>query len=107
MRSEVLWLGMLSGILALVCAFIKSRWINKRDPGNEQMRAIGQAVCEEAMAFIARECKVLAIFVIAAATLLALGNASQGTSLVALSFIVGALCNGLSCFLGTRGNGSK
>ncbi len=64
------------------------------------MQAIGQAVREGAMAFLAREYKVLSIFVIAAAVLLAVGNASQGTSLVALSFIVGALCSALAGFFG-------
>ncbi|UCE05438.1 MAG: sodium-translocating pyrophosphatase, partial [bacterium] len=102
MRGELVWLGTVAGILALVYAFIKSRWINKQEPGNEKMKAIGQAVREGAMAFLAREYKVLLIFVIAVAVLLAFGNASQGTSLVALSFIVGALCSGLAGFFGMR-----
>ncbi len=41
MRIELVWLGTVTGILALVYAFIKSRWINKQDPGNEKMKAIG------------------------------------------------------------------
>ena len=102
MRGELVWLGTVTGILALIYAFIKSRWINKQDPGNEKMKAIGQAVREGAMAFLAREYKVLSIFIIAVTVLLAFGNASQGTSLVALSFIVGALCSGLAGFFGMR-----
>ncbi len=102
MRSELVWLGTVAGILALGYAFIKSRWINKQDPGNEKMQAIGHAVREGAMAFLAREYKVLSIFVIAVAVLLAWGNASQGTSLVAVSFVVGALCSGLAGFFGMR-----
>lgn len=102
MRSDLVWLGTVAGISALIYAFIKSRWINKQDPGNEKMKAIGQAVREGAMAFLAREYKVVSIFVIAVTVLLAFGNASQGTSLVALSFIVGALCSGLAGFFGMR-----
>ncbi|MDZ7332345.1 MAG: sodium/proton-translocating pyrophosphatase, partial [candidate division KSB1 bacterium] len=102
MRSELVWLGLASGVLALLYAFIKSRWINRQDPGNETMQSIGQAVREGAMAFLAREYKVLAVFVIAVAILLAMGNASQGTSLVAVSFIVGALCSGLAGLFGMR-----
>jgi K(+)-stimulated pyrophosphate-energized sodium pump len=101
-RSELAWLGTVAGVLALIYAFIKSRWINKQDPGNEKMQAIGHAVREGAMAFLEREYKVLGIFVIAVAALLIWGNASQGTSLVALSFIVGALCSGLAGFFGMR-----
>ncbi len=91
-----------AGILALVYAFWRSTWINKQDPGNEKMQEIGLAVREGAMAFLAREYKVLSIFVIAVAALLAWGNASLGTSLVAVSFIVGALCSALAGFFGMR-----
>ncbi len=102
MRTELVWLGLVAGILALVYALIKSRWIKNQDPGNEKMQAIGQAVREGAMAFLSREYKVLSIFIIAVAVLLAFGNMSQGTSLVAISFIVGALCSGLAGFFGMR-----
>lgn len=100
MRGELVWLGVVTGILALAYAFMKSLWINKQNPGNEKMQEIGRAVREGAMAFLAREYKVLAIFVVAVVALLAWGNASQGTSLVALSFFVGALCSGLAGFFG-------
>ena len=92
----------LSGILALVFAFMRSSWVNKQDPGNEKMIEIGLAVREGAMAFLSREYRVLGIFVLAIAAFLALGNASQNTSLVAVSFIVGALCSGLAGFFGMR-----
>jgi len=101
-RSELVWLGTIAGVFALIYALIKTRWINKQDPGNEKMQAIGQAVREGAMAFLSREYRVLAVFVIAVGVLLALGNASQGTSLVAVSFVVGALCSGLAGFFGMR-----
>jgi K(+)-stimulated pyrophosphate-energized sodium pump len=89
-----------SGILALLYAFWRSLWIKKQDPGNERMRQIGSAVREGAMAFLAREYKVLFVFVLAVAALLLWGNYRQGTSLVAVSFVVGALCSGLAGFFG-------
>ena len=89
-----------TGVLALLYAFWRSSWVNKQDPGNEKMQEIGLAVREGAMAFLAREYKVLAVFVIAIAALLAWGNASLGTSLVAVSFIVGAFCSALAGFFG-------
>ena len=92
----------LAGVLALIYAFVQSSWVNKQDPGNEKMIAIGTAVREGAMAFLAREYKVLALFVVAVAALLAWGNASQNTSMVAASFIVGALCSGFAGFIGMR-----
>ncbi len=100
----------LTGLLALVYALIKSSWVNKQDPGNEKMIEIGTAVREGAMAFLAREYKVLAVFVVAVGALLFFGNLSDGgtsdiwekTELVALSFVVGALCSGLAGFFGMR-----
>ena len=91
-----------SGILALLFALWKSIWVNKQDGGNEKMVEIGQAVREGAMAFLAREYKVLAVFVIAVAVLLYFANLSEGTELVAVSFVVGALCSGLAGFFGMR-----
>ena len=100
----------LTGLLALVYALIKSSWVNKQDPGNEKMIEIGTAVREGAMAFLAREYKVLAVFVVAVGALLFFGNLSDGgtsdiwekTELVAVSFVVGALCSGLAGFFGMR-----
>jgi K(+)-stimulated pyrophosphate-energized sodium pump len=91
-----------AGLLALLYALWRSAWIVKQDPGNERMVEIGQAVREGAMAFLAREYKVLSIFVIAVAVLLFIGNSSQGTQLVAVSFIVGAFCSALAGFFGMR-----
>ncbi|MEE4311514.1 MAG: sodium-translocating pyrophosphatase, partial [candidate division KSB1 bacterium] len=91
-----------SGLLALLFAFWRSRWIARQDPGNEKMQAIGDAVREGAMAFLAREYKILSIFVLAVAVLLFWGNFSRGTGLVAVSFVVGALCSGLAGFFGMR-----
>ena len=54
------------------------------------------------MAFLAREYKVLSVFVLAVALLLVVGYKFQVQSLVALSFIIGALCSGLAGFFGMR-----
>jgi len=93
--------GAISGVLALIFAYYKTLWINKQDPGTEKMQEIGAAVREGAMAFLAREYKVLSIFVVAVAVLLVIGN--RGTAgLVAVSFVVGAFCSALSGYFGMR-----
>ncbi len=94
-----------AGILALVYAFVKTTWINKQDPGDAKMVEIGQAIREGAMAFLATEYKVLAIFVAVVAVLLGVANFMQfgaAASLVALSFVVGAVASGLAGFIGMR-----
>jgi K(+)-stimulated pyrophosphate-energized sodium pump len=96
--------------VALIYAFWRTLWVNKQDPGTDRMKEIAQAIREGAMAFLAREYKVLSIFVIAVAVLLAVGNSmgepeaggAYRSPLIALSFVVGALCSGLAGLFGMR-----
>lgn len=93
-----------AGLLALIYAYVKSKQINKADGGTEKMKVIGGHIREGAMAFLSREYKVLAIFVVAVALLLAFANAGMENSswLVGLSFITGAVCSGLAGYFGMR-----
>jgi K(+)-stimulated pyrophosphate-energized sodium pump len=93
-----------AGVLALLYAFVKAMSINKIDAGNETMKTIAGHIQEGAMAFLAREYKVLAIFVIIVAVLLAWGNADLSNShwLIGISFVCGAICSGLAGFFGMR-----
>ena len=100
--ESYLYLFPVAGLLALVFAFIKALGVNKADPGNETMLTISQAIREGAMAFLAREYKVLAVFVFVVAVLLVIGYKFQVQSLVAVSFIIGALCSGLAGLFGMR-----
>jgi K(+)-stimulated pyrophosphate-energized sodium pump len=102
MENYLIFAVLGSGVLALIYAFLKSNWITKQNPGNDHMIEIGRAVREGAMAFLSREYKVLSVFVLAVAILLFFANNPQGTGLVALSFVVGALSSGLAGFFGMR-----
>lgn len=94
----------LAGVVAMIFAFWKTSWINKQDQGTEKMIKIGKHISEGAMAFLKAEYRVLVIFVIAIAILLAFANAGTegSSSLIALSFVTGALASGLAGFLGMR-----
>ena len=105
--EKVTFLVPIFGIIALLFALLKSNWVNKQDMGTERMREICGYVREGAMAFLAREYKVLAIFVLCVAALLAIANWSSTpdtyrSPLIAVSFIVGALCSALSGYFGMR-----
>ncbi len=91
-----------SGIIAIIFGFIKSSWINKQNPGNEKMQEIGLAIREGATAFIVREYKVLAMFVVIVSGLLYWVNMASNTTEVAFSFVVGAACSALAGALGMR-----
>ena len=93
-----------SGILAMLFAFWKTNWINRQDEGTDRMKQIGASISDGAMAFLKAEYRVLSIFVVAVAILLGFANngRSDSNSLIALSFVVGALASGLAGFLGMR-----
>jgi K(+)-stimulated pyrophosphate-energized sodium pump len=90
--------------LALLFAFWKARWVNKQDSGDDRMREIAAEIRTGAMAFLAREYKVLSVFVVAVAVLLAVANMSgEGrTPLIAAAFVIGACASGLAGFFGMR-----
>lgn len=94
-----------AGVIALLFALWKSSWINKQDAGTDEMKDIAARIREGAMAFLAREYKVLAWFVVIVAALLALANLKDEpghSPLIAVSFVVGAICSGLAGYFGMR-----
>ena len=92
-----------TGVIALLYAFWKTGWINKQDEGSDRMKQIGASIADGAMAFLKAEYRVLAIFVIIVAALLAfVTNSQESSPLVSLSFLVGALASGLAGFLGMK-----
>ncbi len=94
----------LFGVVALLYVMWKSNWVTRQDAGNERMQRIAKSISEGAMAFLRAEYKVLAIFVVAVAALLAFKGASEADSnwMIAVSFIVGAICSALAGFIGMR-----
>lgn len=94
----------LFGVLALLYTLWKSSWVTKQDPGNEEMQKIAGHISEGAMAFLNAEYRVLAVFVVIVAVLLAISGANSADSspLVGVSFVVGAFCSGLAGFIGMR-----
>jgi K(+)-stimulated pyrophosphate-energized sodium pump len=93
----------IAGVLALGYAFMKARWVKKQDAGTDVMKEIADLIQKGAMAFLAAEYKVIAIFVAIVAVLLALANNGEGQSpLIAVSFVVGAVASGLAGYFGMR-----
>jgi len=92
----------LFGVLALIFVYYKNAWVSKQDPGNEKMQQIASNIAQGAMAFLKAEYKVLTVFVICVGALLAFkGSGEENSSwLVALSFLVGAICSGLAGYIG-------
>ncbi len=90
------------GVLALLYTFWKSAWVSKQEVGTERMGRIANNISEGAMAFLRAEYKVLAIFVVIVAILLGATAQASSSPLVALSFILGAICSALAGYLGMK-----
>ncbi|MBO4350859.1 MAG: sodium-translocating pyrophosphatase, partial [Proteobacteria bacterium] len=94
----------IAAIIALIFAIVKAKWVSEQDPGSSRMKEIASFIQEGAMAFLKAEYRVLAIFVLIVAALLALVNMGNehSSSVVAFSFIVGALCSATAGFFGMK-----
>jgi len=92
------------GVMALLFAWVRSSWINKQDAGDDRMQTIAGHIRAGAMAFLGREYRVLGVFVLLVAVLLAWANSNQeGSSwMVGISVLAGAVCSGLAGFFGMR-----
>lgn len=108
--EQMIYLIPVTGILALVYVFFRSKWVKKQSEGDEKMQKISGFIRSGAMAFIKSEYKVIAIFVVIVAILLGIQGAFSFESefaknfgwLVAVSFACGAFCSGLSGFIGMK-----
>ncbi len=92
------------GVLALLYVFIKSGWVSKQEVGDAKMARIAKNIADGAMSFLKAEYKILSIFVVAVAVLLFFKGSNEAGSngMVAVSFIVGAICSALAGFIGMK-----
>jgi K(+)-stimulated pyrophosphate-energized sodium pump len=93
-----------AGVLALIYAYIKAAWVKRQDPGTQEMQEIAVLIQEGAIAFLKAEYKVLSIFVLIVAGLLAFGNSNgvNQSPLIAVSFVIGAIASALAGYFGMR-----
>ncbi len=100
-------IAVIVGVLGLVCAGFMAVYVLRQGQGSERVREISAAIKEGALAFLGREYKILAIFVVVVAIIL--GVIPLLGLWVALSFVFGAICSGLAGFIGmsiaVRANG--
>ena len=101
--NDLLYLVPGSGLVALLFVYLKNNWVASKDVGSEKMERIAKNIADGAMAFLKAEYKILSVFVLITAVLLGFKGESEGSSyLVAVSFVVGALCSGLAGFIGMK-----
>ncbi|MEZ6028077.1 MAG: sodium-translocating pyrophosphatase [Planctomycetota bacterium] len=103
--NEALW-AMVAGAVGLLFALVTSRRVLSKDRGNDRMKEIQDNISLGAMAFLRREYRVLSIFVLAVAVVLAVGLSADDIAglgwKTAVAFVVGALCSSLCGFGGMK-----
>lgn len=92
------------GVVALLFVFVKNMWVSKQEVGDAKMARIAKNIADGAMSFLKAEYRILSIFVVAVAVLLFFKGSNEVGShgMVALSFVVGAICSALAGFIGMR-----
>jgi K(+)-stimulated pyrophosphate-energized sodium pump len=104
MENVLLWAAPITGVIALLFALYKANWVDKQAVGNDRMKEIAGHIADGAMAFLSREYKVLAVFVVIVAIALGVSNHGRDDShaLIALSFVVGAFLSALAGYFGMK-----
>ena len=90
-------IALICGVLGLGVAGFMASYVLKQDEGSKRIREISAAIKEGALAFLGREYRILAIFVVVVAIIL--GVLPNLGWQVSIAFIFGAICSGLASFI--------
>jgi len=110
MNSYVIYLAPAFGILGLIVMAFKSAWVSKQDAGEATMQELAGHIADGAMAFLKAEWKVLSIFVVITAALLAYsgtvhevnGRQIHSSWVICIAFIFGAVFSATAGFIGMK-----
>ena len=101
-ENNLIYIAPILGVVGLIVMFVKLSWVSKQDPGDKKMTDLAGHISRGAMAFLVAEWKVLAIFSVIAASLLAWSGTliESSTPAIALSFVIGAVFSALAGYFG-------
>ncbi|MGH9820052.1 MAG: sodium-translocating pyrophosphatase, partial [Pyrinomonadaceae bacterium] len=110
MNSYVIYLVPALGILGLLVMAIKSAWVRKQDAGDPNMQELAGYIADGAMAFLKAEWKILSIFVLLTAVLLAYsgtihtvnGKEIHSSWVISIAFIIGAVFSATAGYIGMK-----
>jgi len=100
----------LLGLIGILVMAVKSAWVNKQDAGDANMQELAGYIADGAMAFLKAEWKVLSIFVVFTAAILAYsgtireinGVEMHSSWIIAIAFIIGAVLSALAGYIGMK-----
>ncbi|MEE2747289.1 MAG: sodium-translocating pyrophosphatase [Candidatus Thermoplasmatota archaeon] len=103
MNSEMVGqIGIGAGIVGLLIAFMLYRKVDSIEIENSTVAKITKQIHEGAMAFLFAEYRMLAIFIVVVAALLAAGGSMGLGTETAVAFVIGAACSVMAGFSGMK-----
>ncbi len=93
---QLVFLPMISGVLAIVFAGILAMGVLKKPQGTEKMQSIARAIQEGAMAYLNRQYKTVAVFAVIIAVILYYTINTP----TAIGFVAGAISSALAGYIG-------
>jgi len=92
------------GVIGLAYMFYLRAWVNKQDAGEVNMKKLAGYVKEGAMAFLAAEYRMLAVFVVIAGALLGVVSMLVETThwFIVVAFVIGAVFSAIAGNIGMR-----
>ncbi len=102
-EENLIYIVPVLGVFGLLVMFLKSSWVSRQDAGDEKMVGLSNHIAKGAMAFLVAEWKVLAVFSVFAAIILAVSGTvpeANSSPLIAVSFFIGALFSALAGYFG-------
>ncbi len=100
--NYVLYIVPIIGILALLYTFVTSKWVEKQETGDANMVELAGYIAKGAMAFLKAEWRILSIFVVMAACLLAWAGTTvpDSSPVIAIAFCLGAILSATAGYIG-------
>ncbi|HBT26831.1 MAG TPA: hypothetical protein DEA58_09175 [Pseudothermotoga sp.] len=100
------FLSLAAGIGSILLALGLFGYIMKKDSGTEKMRKISFSIKEGALAYLRRQNRTLAVFVVIMAFIIGmvsgfLKNPIMGVSM-AISYVLGSVCTTIAAYVGMR-----
>lgn len=110
MKELALYLVPALGLFGLLVMYVKSLWVSKQDAGDAKMQELAGYIADGAMAFLKAEWKVLSVFVLFAAVLLAYsgtihevnGKEIHSSWIISIAFIIGAVFSATAGYIGMK-----
>ncbi len=102
MGSELMYYIPALGVLGLVVMIAKAAWVNKQDAGDANMQQLAGYIAKGASAFLKAEWKVLGVFAVIAAVLLAWSGTlvPHSSWVIAVAFLIGAFFSAFAGWIG-------